>query len=140
VTSPLIRACLVEEARSVLDLWRRAEATVSVTDNLESVVALIEGWPGALIVASDGDTIVGSIIATFDGWRGNLYRLVVDPSCRRRGIATALVAAAEAQLRGRGAKRIAALVESDHPLATGFWEAGSYTRNDVMRRYYRGLD
>ena len=49
-------------------------------------------YPGvAMLVATEDGRIVGSLLGTFDGWRGNLYRLVVKPSMRRRGVATALV-------------------------------------------------
>lgn len=135
-----IRSCAFGEAQAVLDLWRRAEATVSSTDTLPDVEALISGWPGALLVAAEGDVIVGSIIATFDGWRGHLHRLVVDTAYRRRGLGSALVGAAEMHLRKRGAKRVSALIESDHPLATSFWDASGYSLHEVMRRYYRSLE
>ncbi|HEX5371017.1 MAG TPA: GNAT family N-acetyltransferase [Dehalococcoidia bacterium] len=34
--------------------------------------------------------VVGTFIVTFDGWRGNMYRLAVLPSLHRRGIARRL--------------------------------------------------
>jgi ribosomal protein S18 acetylase RimI-like enzyme len=43
-----------------------------------------------LLVAEIDDKIVGSIIATFDGWRGIIYRLAVHPNVRRQGIARRL--------------------------------------------------
>jgi ribosomal protein S18 acetylase RimI-like enzyme len=136
----VIRDARLDEAQTVLDLWRRAGASVSSTDTLPDVEALIRGWPGALLVATDGEAVVGTIIATFDGWRANLYRLVVDVSYRRRGLGRALVAEAERRLRQLGAKRVTALVEADQPLAVSFWEAGPYTLHANMVRYYRGLD
>src|SRR4051794_10881161 len=89
-----IRAAEVEEAPAVLTLWRRSGATVGSTDDVPSILTLIRGWPGSLLVATSGPEIVGSIIATFDGWRGNLYRLVVDPAFRRTGLGSHLVAEA----------------------------------------------
>jgi ribosomal protein S18 acetylase RimI-like enzyme len=55
--------------------------------------------------------MIGSIIGTFDGWRGNIYRLAVHPDFRRHGVARALVAEVEKKLAEQGAKRITALVE-----------------------------
>lgn len=38
-----------------------------------------------------------------------------------------------------GAKRITALVEREHPWATGFWEAAGYDLDAGMARYVRNL-
>jgi ribosomal protein S18 acetylase RimI-like enzyme len=84
--------------------------------------------------------VVGSIIGTFDGWRGNIYRLAVHPDFRRRGIARALVAEVEKRLRQQGAKRITALVEKNHAWATGFWQAVGYGIDQRIARHVRTLE
>src|SRR5580698_7904798 len=86
----------------VLQLWRDAGAEPSHTDNADSLAALVAHDPAALLVAVEGGRIVGSVIAAWDGWRGSVYRLVVAPSHRRRGLARRLVGQAEARLSGAG--------------------------------------
>jgi ribosomal protein S18 acetylase RimI-like enzyme len=76
---------------------------------------MLGGWPQRSIRE------VGSIIGTFNGWRGNIYRLVVHPRCRRQAIAQKLVGEVEKRLSCQGTKRITALVEKDHP---GLWTSG----------------
>lgn len=125
---------------AVLHVWRNTEARPSLTDNEEVIEALIKANPGALFVADVKGKIVGAVIATYDGWRGNIYRLAVDPDYRRRGLARALVHEAESRLRAKGAKRISCLVESDHPWATAFWDGAGYERDPIMLRYFKNLD
>ena len=81
-----------------------------------------------MLVATEDGRIVGSLLGTFDGWRGNLYRLVVKPSMRRRGIATALVRQMEEQFAQWGVHRINVLVERDRPWVVAFWAAAGYPR------------
>ena len=137
LSSFLIRDCREEDIESVLELWRRADATPSVTDTAENLRRALE-QAQVLLAEADG-TVVGSIIGTFDGWRGNIYRLAVDPRFRRRGIARALVAEVENRLVGEGAKRVTALVEHSHPWAVAFWTAVGYGRDERISRHVRTI-
>ncbi|MGO9498921.1 MAG: GNAT family N-acetyltransferase [Solirubrobacteraceae bacterium] len=51
---------------------------------------------------SDEGELVGALIAGWDGWRGNMYRLAVGPDHRRRGVARRSLDAGEEHLRGSG--------------------------------------
>jgi ribosomal protein S18 acetylase RimI-like enzyme len=124
----------------VLALWAAGRSAAAVTpDTPESVAALLDRDPDALLIAVQDEEVVGAIVAGWDGWRANLYRLVVREDHRRRGIATALVEEAHARLRARGAPRATALVAHDELEATGFWEAAGYARDPQMLRYVRNL-
>ena len=134
-----IRDCRQDEAEAVLELWRQAEATPSMTDNVEEIRRAIADSPACVLVAEVEGKLVGSIIGSFDGWRGNIYRLVVHPQFRRQGLARALVVEVENRLRQQGAKRITALVEKDHSWATAFWEAVGYGLDQRMVRHAKNL-
>ncbi len=135
----VIRPCRPDEGPALLDLWHHADASPSPTDTPEQVDQVIQDPAASVLVAIDNDLLVGSIIGGWDGWRGNIYRLAVLPSYRRRGIARALVAAAEERLAARGALRVSALVEHDHPWAVGFWDS-LYEPDPRMIRYVRKVD
>jgi ribosomal protein S18 acetylase RimI-like enzyme len=136
----LIRDCKLEDIDAVLDLWRQAQATPSVTDNADNLRRAITAGPANVLLAEIQRRVVGSIIGTFDGWRGNIYRLAVHPDWRRRGIARALVAEVEKRLLQQGAKRVTALVEKNHAWATGFWQAVGYGIDDRIVRHVRTLE
>ena len=137
--SPSMRPCRREDIGAVLELWRLAEATPSVTDSVGDVQRTVESGAAHFLVAELDGRIVASIIGTFDGWRGNIYRMAVHPAYRRRGIARALVAEVEKRLTGQGARRITALVEKDHAWATSFWEAVGFGRDHRIVRHVRSL-
>src|SRR3954451_19961535 len=130
-----IRACRLEDRKSVLELWRQADATPGVTDTDDDLRRAIADSAAHVLVAEVGGRLVGSIIGTFDGWRGNIYRLAVHPDHCRKGVARALVAEVEKMLVEQGARRITALVERGHPWAMNFWEAVGYRIDErIVRR------
>lgn len=131
----VVRECRPEEVDVVLELWHQADATPGVTDTVADLRSAITDSPAHVLVAEAEERLVGSVIGTFDGWRGNIYRLAVHPDYRRPGIARALLAEAERRLAKQGVKRITALVEKAHPLAMSFWEAVGYRIDErIVRR------
>ena len=130
-----VRAFRPEEAEAVLQMWLQAEATPGVTDNADDLRRAVAESPAHVLVADIGGRVVGSVIGSFDGWRGNIYRLAVHPNSRRQGVARALVTELEKRLIQQEAKRITALVEKDHPWAMNLWEAVGYQADErIVRR------
>jgi len=121
-------------------LWAGARSGhASSADLVEDVESLVADSPAALLVAERDGEIVGALIAAWDGWRGNMYRLAVRGDCRREGVGLALVRAGEDYLRGRGARRVTALVAFDDDAAGGFWDSAGYPRDQEIGRRVRNI-
>ena len=133
-----LRTGQLNDVDPVLRLWVAAGAEATHTDDLESLSALVAHDPSALIVAEEDGSIVGSVIAAWDGWRGSIYRLVVAPSHRRRGLGRQLLAQAEARLAAAGAIRQQAIVVETERPAMGFWDDSGWERQAHRVRYVRG--
>jgi ribosomal protein S18 acetylase RimI-like enzyme len=124
----------------VLDLWQQARSEHATTaDRLGDVQRLLSQESGSLLVAEADGVIVGALIAGWDGWRGNMYRLVVRSDRRRLGIGLTLVRAGEKHLQRQGARRITALVAYEDEVASAFWESAGYPRDREIGRRVRNL-
>ena len=128
-----IRPARPDEVAGMPDLWAAMGLGIRSTDTGGSIDALLASDPGSVLVAEEDGADVGTLIAGWDGWRGNMYRLGVLPEYRRRGIATALVHEGERHLRERGAARVVAAVGEENQRAIEFWEAVGYVIQDVHR-------
>jgi ribosomal protein S18 acetylase RimI-like enzyme len=125
---------------AVLQLWEQARSEhASTSDRVDDVEALVTDSPAALLVAERDGEVVGALIAAWDGWRGNMYRLAVSERCRRQGIGRALTRAGENYLRECGARRVTALVACDDEGAGGFWDAAGYPLDREIGRRVRNL-
>lgn len=123
-TELLIRSAHEDDLAAVLRLWIEAEVTPpSVSDSMEGLTRLVREPNAVLIIALIEGRLVGSVIGGWDGWRGNIYRLAVAPAYRRKGIARRLVEEIDRALFDKGAERLSALVEHQHPWAIAFCES-----------------
>lgn len=123
-----------------MELWRvAAENDGRPDDTREAVLALIRRDRDSLILAEDDGELVGTVIAGWDGWRYHLYRLAVRPDWRRRGVATALLSAAERRFAALGATRIDAMVLTRNELGQNIWKAGGYREQSDWRRWVKAV-
>ena len=135
-----LRAATIDDVGGLLEMWQvAAENAGRPADTRQAVTALLGRDPGALIVAERDSELIGSVIAGWDGWRCHLYRLAVRPEWRRKGVASALLRAAEARFRSLGGGRADAMVFDDNDLGQNLWRAGGYGRQDDWRRWVKTL-
>ena len=133
-----LRPATEADVPAVLDLWSTAaENDARPADTATHVRRLLERDPEALVLAWDGEHLVGSVIAGWDGWRAHLYRLAVAPHARRRGVAAALMDHAEARLVGLGATRLDAMVLDGNDLGQALWLARGYVRQAEWGRWVK---
>jgi ribosomal protein S18 acetylase RimI-like enzyme len=135
-----IRSGGPDDVEDVVALWHRvADVLPSSTDDEPAVRALLDRDPEALLVGEADGRVVATVIVGWDGWRGNLYRLAVDPAFRRARVASSLIAEAERRLAATGCRRIAAAVQMDEDHAVQFWTAAGYVESGHAGRFVKNV-
>jgi ribosomal protein S18 acetylase RimI-like enzyme len=134
-----IRPATEDEFVSVLEFWRVATAVPSSTDDLPGLSVLHQRDSAALMVAVDRERVIGTVITTWDGWRGGFARLAVHPQRRGEGIARSLIRAGETHLAALGCRRITLFAVADHQPAVAFWTAVGYTPHPEDIRFVTNL-
>ena len=81
-------------------------------------------------VGADGDRIIGTVMAGYDGHRGWLYSVAVASNRRGNGLGTALVRHAEQALAELGCPKINLQILADNTDVVAFYEALGFRTED----------
>jgi ribosomal protein S18 acetylase RimI-like enzyme len=114
-----------------------AGLTLRSADSRELTERYLARNPGLSFVAMSGEEIIGLVMCGHDGRRGYLQHLVVKPSMRGQGIATALVRSSLAALKELGIEKTHIDVLVENSAAHRYWiNAGWQKRDDIVRYSY----
>jgi ribosomal protein S18 acetylase RimI-like enzyme len=83
-------------------------------------------------VAERGEHILGTVMAGWEGHRGWLNYLAVDPTARRAGIGRSLVREAEARLAALGCPKVNLQIRSSNREVVAFYRSIGYSVDDVV--------
>ncbi|MEM8724154.1 MAG: GNAT family acetyltransferase [Pseudomonadota bacterium] len=73
------------------------------------------------VAIDSGGAVVGTIMAGWDGHRGWLYSVAVDPEKHRSGIGRALVEHAVTELRSRGCAKVNLQIRAGNDAVAAFY-------------------
>ena len=92
---------------------------------------------GRVLVAAEGDVVVGFATTVRGGDVADLNRIAVDVAHQRRGIARALLDEALRLADDDGAARMLLEVSAENSAALAVYEQAGFTEIDRRPRYYR---
>lgn len=120
-----------EDIGAAAALWGRCGLTRPWNDPVADAQLALRSPTSTILAGRDGDQLVATVMAGFDGHRAWVYYLAVSPDHRGQGLGRQMMAAAEAWLRAAGALRLNLMVRADNQAARGFYEALGYMTSDV---------
>lgn len=125
---------------AVIALWRTCGLTRSWNDpdaDIDRKLALDDG--GFLVAARDGQ-LVASVMAGYDGHRGWINYLAVDPACRGDGVGRLIMDRAEQHLTRSGCAKINLQIRAENTGAIQFYERLGFSIDDVVSMGKRLID
>ena len=120
------------DSRTVIGLWETCGLTRSWNDPAKDIARKVAVGDDMFLVAAIGDTVVGTVMAGYDGHRGWINYLAVHPDQRGWGIGRVLMGEAEHRLRLVGCPKINLQVRSANATTVGFYENLGYATDEVV--------
>ena len=118
-----VRAYAERDRDEVVALWNRVFADDPPRNAPERVIERKLGTqPDLFLVAERRGAVVGTVLGGYDGFRGWVYHLAVDPEHRRGGIGRELMHEIERRLRTLGCPKINLQVRAHNSGVRAFYE------------------
>jgi acetyltransferase, GNAT family len=119
-----IRSMTIADYPDVYELWMSSAGMGlnDLDDSEEGIGRFLDRNPTTCFVATEGNKVVGVIIAGHDGRRGYVYHTAVAEQYKRQGIGRRLVESSLKALSEEGINKVALLVFNRNEVAKRFWK------------------
>lgn len=134
-----IRQYVESDRTALIALWERAGLVVPWNNPDKDIDRKLQKDADLLLVGIVSDNLVATVMGGYDGHRGWINYLAVDPDNRREGLGEQLMLAVESRLRELGCAKINLQIRRSNTPVISFYEAIDYSEDDVVS-YGKRLD
>jgi ribosomal protein S18 acetylase RimI-like enzyme len=120
------------DASAVIALWHRCDLTRPWNDPGKDIARKLRVQSDLFLVGELEGAIIGSVMAGYDGHRGWVNYLAVDPAHRGCGYGRNLMEEAERRLQNLGCPKINLQIRTGNRGAIAFYEHIGYRTDDVL--------
>jgi ribosomal protein S18 acetylase RimI-like enzyme len=117
---------------AVVALWQGCGLGVPWNDPVKDIRRKLRVQPDMFLVGLLGERLVATVMAGYEGHRGWINYLAVDPDYRRRGLGRRMMEEAEERLRALGSPKINLQVRGANADVIEFYERIGFSVDDVV--------
>lgn len=117
-----VRTYVRQDEDAVIQLWRDCDLVVPSNDPAKDIAIKLDFQPDLFFVAVLGGRLVATVMVGYEGHRGWINYLAVDPGRQRRGLGRHMMGVAEEALRALGCPKINLQVRASNQAVIDFYE------------------
>jgi len=126
-----IRDLDFEDRQKAVELWQSSELTMPWNDPVADFDRALTNSTSKILGGFIGGSLVSTCMTGYEGHRGWIYYVAVDPAHRRAGIAKKMMEAAESWLQSLGAPKVMLMVRTGNETADRLYETLGYEVSPV---------
>ena len=116
----------------VIALWQRCGSTRPWNDPAADIALARRGDNSTVLIGRCDGALVASVMVGYDGHRGWVYYVTVDPDQRYLNFGRAIMNGAEAWLRERGILKLQLMVRKDNVQVHAFYRSIGYYNQETV--------
>jgi ribosomal protein S18 acetylase RimI-like enzyme len=125
-----IRPYARQDEAAVVSIWKRSGLLQPTADAARDIRDKLEVQPEMFLVGVRSGRVVGTVMAGYDGHRGWIHYLGVDPDVQGEQVGAKLVEAAEERLVEAGCRKVNLQVRAGNEKVVGFYRRLGFSVED----------
>lgn len=126
-----IRSFQPDDTENVVRLWTECGLCVPWNDPYKDIQRKVRIADNLFLVAEQTEQIVGTVMGGYEGHRGWINYLAVDPESRKLGLGRELMQEVERRLLELDCPKINLQIRSTNSAVIAFYEAIGFTDDEV---------
>jgi len=125
----VISEAVLNDAAQIVELWNNVGLMRPWNDPNKDIELSLAAESSMLFKAQKGNVLIGTVMAGYDGHRGWIYYLAVDPAHQKQGVGRKLYDTALDWLKEKGAPKVQILIRADNTDVVSFYEALGFEKS-----------
>ncbi|MDX5379153.1 MAG: GNAT family acetyltransferase [Halomonas sp.] len=127
-----IRTYQEEDQSAVIALWHACGLVRPWNDPAKDIERKVSMQPELFFVGEREGRVIATAMAGYDGHRGSVYYLAVDPACQHQGLGRLLMATIEQRLHAMGCPKLNILVRTTNETVLAFYRKLGYSVDEAV--------
>jgi ribosomal protein S18 acetylase RimI-like enzyme len=127
-----IREFQESDEKDVIELWFKCNLVLPGSNPKRDIERKLRVDRDLFLVGCVKGKIIASVLGGYDGHRGCINLLAVDPKYQRKGYGRLIMEAVEQRIKEKGCHRINLQVRATNKEVIEFYEAIGYTDDNVV--------
>ena len=128
----IIKQYKSEYESAVIELWRKCNLTRPQNNPKLDIERKMKVNPELFLVGVEGGKVIATAMGGYEGHRGWVNYVGVDPEYQKNGFGKQIMTALEKKLIEKGCPKINLMVRNGNTGAERFYEKIGYTRDEVF--------
>ena len=136
----IITPYLPEHKDAVIELWQKCNLTRPWNNPESDIERKLKVNPDLFLVGLIDDTVVATVMGGYEGHRGWVNYLAVDPAYQRNGLGRKMMEELEKRILSTECPKINLQIRTDNTDAILFYKSIGYRKDEVISMGKRLVD
>lgn len=127
-----IREFRSDDYEEIIALWKRAGLFLGPSDERDEIEKKRAKDPDLFLVGIDEGKIAAAVIGGYDGRRGWVYHLAVEPTRHSQGLGARLLDELESRLRQKACRKVNLLIDPENASVKEFYRRRGYAADELI--------